>query len=241
MKISIVFPVLNEEKRLENGILKTRKYFLEKKPEVEFELIIADNGSVDKTEQIACMLEEKHEDVRYLKLRERGVGYAFREGAKVSIGDVVGYMDIDISTDLRAFEYVIEDIEVNHIDIINSSRHLRQSLVEGRPFFREFISKSHILIANTLLSMGLTDYMCGFKFFRREVLFDLIPKCSEEKGWFFCAELLIIGERNGYLIKEIPVIWIDERENSKVDAQIVKLAMNYMKNILRLRKSRRSH
>ncbi|EJU23565.1 glycosyltransferase, group 2 family protein [Peptoanaerobacter stomatis] len=235
MKISVIFPVLNEENRLEIGILKTIEYFKHISYKINYEIIIVDNGSVDRTEELSKSILKKYNNIIYLKLKEKGVGLAFREGAKVSSGDIVGYMDIDISTDLNAMEITIREIVENNFDIVNSSRYLPNSKIIGRPLFRTITSKANIYLINRILKLTFTDYMCGFKFFKREVLMRLIELCSDEKGWFFCAELLIVGHYIGKTVKEIPVNWIDERSNSKVDSQIIKLSFNYLKNVLKLK------
>ena len=241
MKISIIFPVLNEENRLEKGIRKTIEYFQAGGLDVDYELIISDNGSRDSTEIIAKKLETEFEEVKYLKLNQKGVGYAFREGSKISSGDIVGYMDIDLATDLAAIERTISMIRMNKVDIVNSSRYHNESVVIGRPLFREIVSRGNIILINWLLGTQLTDYMCGFKFFKREVLFKLIKVCSKEKGWFFCAELLIVGKWLGYEVEDIPIKWTDERNHSKVDAQILRLSVNYIENMLKIRKRKRKY
>lgn len=241
MKISIIFPVLNEENRLENGIRKTIEYFEKNRLNVEYELIISDNGSVDKTEMISRRLEHEFSRVKYLKLNQKGVGYAFREGAKISTGDIVGYMDIDLATDLSAIELTLKKIQNEGKDIVNSSRYHKDSIVIGRPLFREIISRGNIILVNLFLGTKLTDYMCGFKFFKKEVLLKLIKVCSKEKGWFFCAELLVVGKWLGYSVEDIPIKWVDERKHSKVDSQILKLSMNYIRNMIKIRKRKKEY
>ena len=225
MKIDIIFPVLNEENRLRNGVHQTVEY-LKKSKFSDYRILIADNGSNDSTEKIALELSKENEKIEYIKISEKGVGLAFREGIEKSKFEIVGYMDIDISTDINSLDKVYELF-------------LIESKVYGRPFIRTLTSKILGYIINLLLGTSLKDYMCGFKFFRRTELIKLMSKVSNEKGWFYCAELLIYAEWNKYGVYELPVIWIDEREHSKVDSQIFKLAKNYLKHIFRLLKAKR--
>lgn len=239
MKIDIIFPVLNEENRLRNGVQQTVEY-LKKSKFSDYRILIADNGSNDSTEKIALELSKENEKIEYIKISEKGVGLAFREGIKKSKFEIVGYMDIDISTDINSLDKVYELFLINEkIDVITGSRNMKESKVYGRPFIRTLISKILGHIINLLLGTRLKDYMCGFKFFRRTELLKLMSKVSNEKGWFYCAELLIYAEWNKYEVHELPVIWIDEREHSKVDSQIFKLAKNYLKHIFRLLKAKR--
>lgn len=97
---TIIFPVLNERLRLESGVTRTVEY-LRKIAYEDCEIIIVDNGSEDETPQIAEMLWQKYEKVRYERINVRGVGAAFRRGVELSHGDVVGYMDIDLSTNIK--------------------------------------------------------------------------------------------------------------------------------------------
>ena len=116
---------------------------------------------------------------------------------------------------------------------------MKESNVYGRPFIRNLTSKFLGKIINLLLKTKLKDYMCGFKFFKRTKLLELMTKVSNEKGWFYCAELLIYAEWNKYGVYELPVTWVDEREHSKVDSQIFKLIKNYLKHIFRLLKAKK--
>ena len=100
MKWTIIFPVLNERLRLESGVVRTVEHLASVGFE-DYEIIIVDNGSEDETPQIAAGLCDRYARVRYERIPVRGVGAAFRRGVELSRGEVVGYMDIDLSTDIR--------------------------------------------------------------------------------------------------------------------------------------------
>ena len=119
---TIIFPVLNERLRLENGVTRTVEY-LQSIAFEDYEIIIVDNGSEDETPQIAENLCKKYDKVKYERINVRGVGAAFRRGVKVSHGDVVGYMDIDLSTNIRHLGEAIHLFETQpEIQYINGSR-----------------------------------------------------------------------------------------------------------------------
>ena len=140
---TIIFPVLNERLRLENGVTRTVEY-LQSIAFEDYEIIIVDNGSEDETPQIAEKLCKKYDKVRYERINVRGVGAAFRRGVEVSHGDVVGYMDIDLSTNIRHLGEAIHLFETQpEIQYINGSRFARESDTRGRKWYRRITSVSY--------------------------------------------------------------------------------------------------
>lgn len=233
MKLVILFPVLNEELRLENGIKKTLDY-MNKKHIKDYELLIVDNGSVDKTMEIAEKLCDENETVKYLRLEERGVGIAFREGVKASDSDIIGYMDVDLSTDIEHVADMLNIFESDPaVDMVNASRLSKNSDTRGRKWYRNITSYGLKVIMKLFLGMKSSDAICGFKFFKRKSLLPLMKKTTNENGWFYIIELLIRAEREEYKIIELPVRWQDEY-HSKV--QVLSLINNYMTHIIKLRK-----
>lgn len=236
MKIDIIFPVLNEEKRLNEGIKKTID-FLNNNNIEDYSIIIADNGSTDSTEKIAKNLIIKYNNIKYIKLSEKGVGLALRESIKISSADIVGYMDIDLSTNLIHLKDVIELFENNNnLDIVVGSRNQKKSKVIGRSFLRNITSNGLTLFVNSVLKTSRSDYMCGFKFFKNSTAKKLIEICSTYNGWFYCAEFIIVAEWFGYNIEELPVCWNDDSANSKVNGRMFKIIKEYMKQIFLLKK-----
>lgn len=233
MRLVILFPVLNEELRLENGIVKTLDY-MENNHITDYELLIVDNGSVDRTGEIAETLCEKSKKVRYLRLNERGVGVAFREGVKASDSEIVGYMDVDLSTDIA---HISDMLRIFHndpsVDMVNASRLSKTSDTRGRKWYRNITSYGLKMCMKLFLGMKASDAICGFKFFKRSSLLPLMEKTTNENGWFYIIELLIRAEKEQYKIIELPVRWQDEY-HSKV--QVLSLINNYLTHIMRLRK-----
>jgi len=234
MNINILFPVLNEELRLENGILKTLEY-MEKNIKNDYLLTIVDNGSKDATEKISRELCSKYPNINYIQTKEKGVGTAFREGVANNSYDIVGYMDIDLSTDVSHLSDVInifeEDIDVA---MVNGSRLNKASEMKGRKWYRNLTSRGLSFILKLTLKMKASDSICGFKFFKRDFVENLIKEADNtENSWFFIIELLIRAERKGAKIVELPVRWEDDYNSTVKTGKLIK---HYLKQIRRLRK-----
>lgn len=228
----ITFPVYNEKRQLEESILKMIECCNDIKIS-EFVITIADNGSIDGTSEIAQQLEQEHQAVRYIKIDQKGVGIALKKAWQSSCCDILGTMDIDLSTDLSHFKEVCHLFQTNNADLVVGSRLLNDSVVVGRSLVREITSRGFNQIVKKLLRTRFTDGMCGFKFINKEVFNKLMLIGIQNDEWFFETELLVRAEWNGFKILEIPVYWEDDRD-SKVN--LVPLILRYLKEIGRLRK-----
>lgn len=234
MKVNIVFPVLNEERRLEKGIHATEK-FLKENPQIDAIVTIADNGSTDRTLEIIKELADTYDNIRYISLNERGFGLAFREAVKVNECEIVGYVDVDLSTDISYLKKVLAGFKKHpEISVIKGNRLSEKSDVRGRKATRNITSVGLDMIIKLTFGVRVSDTMEGFQFFRKDCIEKLIKASSDDNGWFYCAELLIRGEKMGYKIAELPVVWIDDYD-TKVD--VVKLIVNYLTKIFELKKS----
>lgn len=234
MTYNIVFPVLNEEKRLVHGVMATYQ-FMEAHADDAYVLTIVDNGSTDRTGELARSLCQRYEKIRYLRLAEKGVGIAMKTAIECNEMDVVGYMDIDLSTGLP---YLAKAMEIFRSDpgvkMVNASRYGRESRLVGRKWYRVLTGRGFALLLRICLGMRASDGICGFKFWRREVAEELIGECSRENGWFYIVEMLLRTERKGYQIAELPVVWVDDGANTTVNVK--RQICVYLKNIRRLRK-----
>lgn len=236
MNLNIVIPVLNEENDLKPGVETTLDFLKTTSWRDHFEITIADNGSTDRTGEIAKDLCNSYENVNYFKVSQKGVGLAFREAIKMNKSDIVGYMDVDLATDIKHFRQVYDLFIDPSVDIVVGSRLLHDSKVYGRSLIREITSRMLNLILKIVLRVNFTDAMCGFKFYRKEIANGLAKKCSENTGWFYCAEMMIRAEWEAIKIMEIPVEWHDD-SNSKV--KIGKLSSSYLREIIKLYKIKR--
>lgn len=231
MMLTIIFPVLNERLRLEKGIAKTVEY-LEKISFSDYEIIIVDNGSEDETPQIADELCKKYDHVQYDRIDIRGVGAAFRRGVELSKGEVVGYMDIDLSTNIKHLGEAIHIFKNRpEVEYINGSRFAKESDTQGRKWYRKITSQGLLILLKLFLRMRCTDAICGFTFVRRETALSLIEGCSQDNGWFYMIEFLLRAEKRGINILDYPVEW---QEDYNTTVKIFKTVCNYMVQIARL-------
>ena len=229
--LDVVIPVLNEQTSLPPSVAKLHGFLQRSLSDYDWRIVIADNGSTDSTPEVAMGLTEQLPSVAYLRLDQRGRGRALRGAWLESEADIVGYMDVDLSTDLAALPELVSAIDDEGYDIAIGSRLKRGARVIGRPLKRELISRAYSLIFRTLFLTGFHDAQCGFKVLSRRAAGQLVP-LVRDTGWFFDTELLILAEKNGYRIKEVPVQWTDDPD-SRVN--IVGTAYEDMKGLLRLR------
>ncbi len=234
MKLDIIIPVLNEEATLAVQIEKILAFIKsEIASEHQLSVVISDNGSTDKTEVIALDCVNQHPAViRYVKVGQRGVGLALKTAWSQSNADVVGYMDLDLATDINHIHQVIQAFEHQSCDIVYGSRLSKQSKVVGRTLKREVVSRLFNFIIKRYLHTSFSDGMCGFKFLRRSLLEDLLKNGAVSDGWFFCTELLVVGEWQGHNLVELPVLWTDD-PNSKVN--IKSLTLEYLSAMKQLK------
>jgi glycosyltransferase involved in cell wall biosynthesis len=237
-KVHVTFPVLNEETQLESSILQTLEFCVTNRME-DFELCIADNGSTDSTELIGRNLEARFDQVKYLRIPKRGVGIALKTSWSQSRSDYVGYMDLDLSTDLKHFREVYDLIQ-HEADyaLIVGSRLRKGAKVEKRSVIREITSRCFNLWLRLNLDVNFTDGMCGFKFIKRSFYERLAAQFEITDEWFFATELAVRTEWLGGEIMDLPVHWIDDA-NSKSSTQLLRLARQYVIGIERLRQEKK--
>ena len=229
--VSIIIPNKDEKETLKACIDSIR----EKTEYPNYEIIIVDNGSEDETPQIAEMLCQKYEKVRYERINVRGVGAAFRRGVELSHGDVVGYMDIDLSTNIKHLGEAIHLFETQpQIEYINGSRFARESDTKGRKWYRRITSQGLLILLKLFLRMKSTDAICGFTFVRRQTALSLIEGCSQDNGWFYTIEFLLRAERDGMKIYDMPVEW---QEDYNTTVKVWKTIKNYLIQMYHLKKA----
>lgn len=233
MKINILFPVLNEHLRLKRGIDNCMKY-LRDNVRIPYELTILDNGSDDDTPDISRKLEREYPEVKYVRLEERGVGIAFKSGIELTDAEIVGYMDIDLSTDLAFLSKTIELFENDsELMYVNGSRFSKSSDTRGRKWYRKITSAGLVWMLKTVFQMKASDALCGFTFLRTSLAKDLVSKCSDDHGWFYTVEFLLRAERMNVKILDMPVLW---KEDYDTTVKVWKTIKNYIIRMKRLRK-----
>lgn len=232
--IEITIPILNEEASLAEKTRRMHAFMEDNLQDVgSIKIILADNGSTDKTPEIAQHLTKELQGVEYLRLDQRGVGRALKASWTKSSADIVGYMDLDLATDLRHLRPALELLVSRKAEIVTGSRLAKGAKVIGRKPLRNFTSKCFNYIVKFIFNISFSDGMCGFKFMQLRVLEQLIATGAKSDGWFFATEILIIGEHLKYKVLDLPVTWTDD-PNSKV--KVIKLSLEYLKAMMVLRK-----
>jgi glycosyltransferase involved in cell wall biosynthesis len=208
--VDIVVPVYNEEHDLEPSVRRLRTYLDDRFPFVA-RITIADNASTDRTWAIAQRLETDLPGVWALHLDQKGRGRALRTAWLASDASVVAYMDVDLSTGLDALLPLVAGLLSGHSEVAIGSRLARGAHVVRGPK-REIISRCYNLILRTLLGTRFRDAQCGFKALRADVARELLPLVIDQ-AWFFDTELLVLAERAGLRILEVPVDWVDDPDS----------------------------
>ena len=227
-EVEVVVPVYNEQAGLERSIRGLHRYLRSQFP-FSWRIVIADNASTDATAAIAAALARELRGVEVLRLDRKGRGLALREAWSRSDARVVCYMDVDLSTDLRGLLPLVAPLLSGHSDVAIGSRLARGARVVRGPK-RELISRGYNRILRTVLRARFSDAQCGFKAVRGEVARELLGDVRDD-GWFFDTELLVLAQRRGLRIHEVPVDWVDDPD-SRVD--IVRTAIDHLRGVARL-------
>ncbi|MDT7732625.1 MAG: hypothetical protein QOK45_2878 [Mycobacterium sp.] len=226
--LDIVIPVHNEEQDLPGSVCRLH-HFLATEVPYPSRITVADNASTDGTLAVAQALADELPDVAVIHLDAKGRGGALYTAWMSSDANVVAYMDVDLSTDLSALMPLVAPLISGHSDVAIGSRLAASSRVVRGPK-REFVSRSYNLILRGVLGARFSDAQCGFKAVRADVARQLLPLVVDT-GWFFDTELLVIAERAGLRIHEVPVDWVDDPD-SRVD--IINTAINDLKGCWRV-------
>ncbi|GAB3466707.1 bifunctional glycosyltransferase family 2/GtrA family protein [Kineococcus endophyticus] len=225
--LDVVVPVYNEQVDLEPCVRRLHAHVAGFP--FRTRITVADNASTDATPQVAAALAAELPDVRHVRLEEKGRGRALKQVWSASDAQVLAYMDVDLSTDLAALLPLVAGLLSGHSDLAIGSRLARGAhVVRGAK--REVVSRCYNLLLHGTLRVRFTDAQCGFKAIRADVAAQLLP-LVEDTGWFFDTEVLVLAERAGLRIQEIPVDWVDDPD-STVD--IVATALADLRGIRRL-------
>lgn len=235
MTFEITIPVLNEAETIDTQIRKTLDFVArEISPRAATRLVISDNGSTDGTTAIAeALMREFPDQIRLVRLSERGVGRALKASWGSSEADIVGYFDLDLATDLKHLHGVLDLLLADQADIVTGTRLAPGSKVIGRSPVRAFTSRTFNGIVRVMFRNRFTDGMCGFKFLNRKHYQTLLAHGAESDGWIFATECLLVAEHIGLRVVDLPVAWTDD-PNSK--AKIGKLAREYILALRSLKK-----
>lgn len=232
-RLDIILPVYNEAHVLAASVEKLRAYLRETSFPYEWRIVIADNASTDATLDVARRLEDTYPDVRALHIPQKGRGRALRKAWLESEADAMCYMDIDLSTDLAALLPLARAVLEEGYDVATGSRMTHGSKIT-RSLKREITSRGFIFLIKLLFLSRLSDTQCGFKAITRQAARELVPRIENEE-WFFDTELLLLAEKGGYRVKDIPVTWVEDPD-TRVD--ILKTVLEDLRGLARMRLKR---
>jgi len=205
MKISIIIPAHNEEKRIHSSLTKLSNFFSEKG--YDYEIIVSEDGSTDKTYEIANNYSKKDRKVEVLhSVKKLGKGGGVIKGFKKSTGDIVIFSDADLSSSPTEMVKLIEEIK-SGTDLAIASRRIRDSkIIKKRPLMKKIASFIFNLLVNLLFHLEIKDTQCGLKAIKKNSLKKILPKLTR-KGWEFDVELLLRAKENNLKIREVPIVW----------------------------------
>ena len=227
-EVEIVVPVHNEERTLALSVRRLHRFLSTEFP-FSWRIVMADNASTDITPDIAALLSRELPSVSWLHLERKGRGRALRAAWSRSDARVVCYMDVDLSTDLRALLPLVAPLLSGHSDLAIGTRLAHGARVVRGPK-RELISRAYNKLLHVVLRAHFSDAQCGFKAVRRDALADLLPAVRDD-AWFFDTELLVLAQRRGLRIHEVPVDWIDDPDSR---VKIVRTAAEDLVGVARL-------
>ncbi len=214
MKLSIIIPAYNEEKRITITLNSIKEYL--NKQDYDWEAIVVDDGSKDKTREVVknldgFVLNEKREN--------KGKGYSIKEGMLLASGDFCLFMDADNATKINELDHFWKYFDPpasrgtsedkSDYDVVIGSRDIKGSkLAVSQAWYKELAGKIGNLLIQIVALPGIHDTQCGFKIFKREVVRDVFP-IQKLGGWGFDVEILALAKKFGYKIKEEPITWFN--------------------------------
>ncbi len=231
MDILLVLPTYNEEKIIGQNIDRVFNFCQKNLTAYQWMVVIADNGSFDKTLEIVQQKKQIHPNLKYFHLTRPGKGKAIKKAWQDYTARINIFMDADLSTELKFIPPLIKAIGQKNYGIAIGSRYQEESQLK-RPAWRSLLSRSYNLILKLFFHLNLTDAQCGFKAVSQKVVRKVIPKIKNNQ-LFFDTELLVLGHYANFLIKEIPVNWQERKGKSKI--KIIPTAFNYLKEIIKLK------
>ncbi|MBI2723564.1 MAG: glycosyltransferase family 2 protein [Chloroflexi bacterium] len=228
--VDLIIPVYNEEHVLAGSIAHLRAWAAANLP-YDWRIVVADNASTDGTLAVAERLSAEHPgEVAPLHLDRKGRGRALKRAWMESPADAMCYMDVDLSTDVEMIKPLLAGVLDEGYDIAYGSRLSSKSDVE-RSLKREINSRGYVALIKLLFWTRFSDAQCGFKAITRVAAQELLPHV-EDGEWFFDTELLVMAEKGGYRLKEVPVRWVEDPDSRvRFPQDIIKMA----RQLVRLR------
>ena len=232
MTINIILPTYNEEKIIGQRLDQLFKFCKKNLGRCQWLIVVADNGSFDKTLEIIQEKKKMYSNLEYIHLKSPGKGAAIKAAWQKHTADINIFMDADLSTDLNFIPLLIKGITQKNYQMVIGSRYQKQSQLK-RSFIRSLFSHAYNLTLKLFFHVKITDASCGFKAVSRSVVEKIVPK-TKNNGLFFDTELLILAHYYKLLIKEIPVNWREEKTR-KTKIKIMRTSFTYLKEVIKLK------
>lgn len=209
--LSIIIPAYNEEKRLGLTLRKILDYLDTR--QIQAEIIVVDDGSTDRTAELAGEILRDWPLYRIISLPENlGKGAAVKEGMLRASGDYILFSDADLSTPIEELEKMLPLAREGY-ELVIASRALPMSEIKKRQsWLRENMGKTFNFLVRLLLLKDIKDTQCGFKLFQKEAaekIFSEMQCC----GFAFDVEVLLLARQLGYKIAQVPVVWVNSPES----------------------------
>jgi dolichyl-phosphate beta-glucosyltransferase len=226
--LSIIIPAYNEEKRLPQTLREIDEYF--KKQSFESEIIVVSDGSTDRTVEVVRNLMGEIKNLRILDFKENmGKGFGVKEGMLKALGNFRLFTDADNSTTIEQVEKMWPYFEEGY-DIVIGSRDVKGAILDPpQPPFRRLTGEAFKYFRKIIVGLWeIEDSQCGFKCFTKEASEDILPKCKINR-FAFDPEILLIAQKLGYKIKEIPIYWKNDLQSKVKLKSMLKMLLDLFK------------
>jgi glycosyltransferase involved in cell wall biosynthesis len=233
--LSLIIPAHNEDARLPATLNQVVEFA--KKQSYSTEVVVVENGSTDRTFQIAQNFAVTHSFIQVLRNARMGKGGAVRQGMLAAQGEYRFMCDVDLSMRVEEINRFLPPA-LEGFDISIASREARGAIRYGEPYYRHFVGRIYNGLIRTLALPGLQDTQCGFKCFRGGVAEELFPR-QTLTGWSFDVEILFIARLLGYKIIELPIHWYYNphskinvaRDSFKMGVDLLTIRLNALRGV----------
>jgi dolichyl-phosphate beta-glucosyltransferase len=218
MKLSIIIPCYNEERRIGTTLERMREYLSYQN--YKWEIIVVDNGSSDGTRDVVRGFQDSMPNLRIVEENCYGKGWAVRQGMLAARGDYRLFTDADNSTDIAQVDDLLQEA-YNGYDVVISSRRAEGAvIIHPQPWYRRILGDLFVLLVRLIVPLGIKDTQNGFKLFSREAAEGIFPH-QNIFYWAFDVEILALADRLGYTTKEVPIVWVnDERSSMSIKGMV---------------------
>lgn len=229
LDLSVIIACYDEEPILEDSFKKIKGFL--GKSALNYEIIFVDDGSRDRTVEIAAKIARENDNVKLIcHGKNMGRGKSVEDGIRAARGRVAGFLDIDLQVPAYYILPLVIEIEKG-FDIATA---LRRQHIQAHMIHRHILSRGYNLLMRTLLRVGIRDSETGYKFFKREKILPVLDEIKN-KHWFWDTEFMVRSFLKGCTIKEVPCLCIRE-EWQKSTVKIFRDVIQYLVNLRRFKK-----